>query len=221
MNPLEALKILLFGQSERVQEDTPTGYRSYSVQTEPHILQRIFGGFTPPPTPTPTPRMPQPTATPTPTVLPTFDDRDPTGLQRQIEQGLPKAGFGDAPISTLTAQLAQAGSQLPRNVDPLLPTIIALMETGGGQNLSAQNNLFNIGPGINYPDPAVSILGGGPQNQLGLSGVLREGGIYDDFLQSGDLLDFFNRFTPSSDPLNPSQEELIRRYEILRSHFGG
>lgn len=163
------------------------------------------------------------TALPTPSPAPTDNQfgvpRDQAALEEIITAGLADSNFADAPISTLSGQLAQAGAGLPEAVDPLLPVILSLMETSGGRNLSAPNNLFNIGPGISYPDPVVNILGGGPQDQLGLAGVLRPGGIYDPFLQTGDLSEFFRTFTPETDPANPSNEELVNRFNTLRDIF--
>lgn len=153
--------------------------------------------------------IPKPAPTPQPT---------PAPLQQTIDQGLQKFSVPPPPVATLSGQLAQAGQQLP---DPLLPTILSLMETGGLNPNQTQtpNNMFNIGPGINYANPETAILGGGPSNQLGLQGILRPGGIYQDYLDSGNLLDFFRHFTPSSDPRNPSQDQLVERYNMLRSLF--
>jgi hypothetical protein len=139
-------------------------------------------------------------------------------LQQRIESGLSKFSNPPPPIATMSSQLAQAGQGLP---DQLLPAILSLMETGGmqeGKTLTP-NNPYNIGPGVNYSDPSIAILGGGDQNQLGLSGLLRPTGLYSDYLQSGDLSQFFNRFTPPSDPRNPSTEELVNRYNLLKALF--
>lgn len=144
-------------------------------------------------------------------------------LEETIRTGLQSSPFSASPLSTMSAQLAQAGSQLPKTVDPLLPTIVALMESRGLLDPKPRlaNNPYNIMTGglVNYPSPEVAILGGGPRNQLGLLGLLREGGLYQDFRESGNLADFFRRFTPRSDPLNPSTEELLARYQSLRELF--
>ncbi len=150
---------------------------------------------------------PLPSSTPTPTQNP---------LQQQIERGISKYDQ-TMPIATLSAPLAKVGQGLP---DSLLPVILALMESGGGRNItSGANNLYNISPGqgITYPDLATAILGGGQRNQLGLKGVLEKN--YPDYLRSGNLTDFFSRFTPESDLRNPSIEESIKRYNLLRTLF--
>ena len=141
--------------------------------------------------------------------------------QQQIEAGLNRFKQPAPPIATLSAQLAEAGNRLPANADPLLPTILALMESRGllDPKPAAASNPYNImAPNlVDYQDPSVAILGN--DQKLGLSGLLRQGGLYQDYLDSGDLSLFFNRFTPSSDPLNPSNNELIQRYNTLSELF--
>lgn len=137
----------------------------------------------------------------------------------QLQTGFNRFSNPPPPIAQYAPQLAQAGQGLP---DPLLPAVIALMETGGldPNKTATPNNAYNLGPGFAYPDPATSIVGGGPNNQKGLEGVLK-GGLYDDYLQSGDLADFFNKFTPPGQEYgNPSMEELIQRYMLIRELFG-
>lgn len=172
------------------------------------------------PTPTPTP---MPTPTPTPTQRPQI-----AGAQapqqvtpEQLQSGFAQWGGGQAPpIATVSSQLAQAGQGLP---DPLLPAILSLMESRGLLDLiPAQNaNPFNImypgtGTPVKYPSLDAAILGG--EGKLGLSGLLRPGGMYEPYLQSGNLSDFFTKFTPPGGS-NPSMDELISRYMTLRDLF--
>lgn len=167
----------------------------------------------------------QPESYPTPSPSPSpSQSPQPTDLQTQIESGLSR--FGERagqvpPIATQSAQLAQAGSQLPDTISPFFPTILSLMESRGLlDEAPAQNsNPYNImAPDlVNYQDPSQAILGGG--GKLGLSGLLREGGLYQDFRDTGDLNTFFNRYTPPSDPLNPSNQELVDRYNTLLELF--
>lgn len=142
-------------------------------------------------------------------------------LKQTIDKGLQSYSPNQpVPVATLSGDLAQAGNTLQSqhpNVDPLLPVILAIMESGGGRNLTSPNNLYNIGPGVSYPSPDVSILGGGQDNQRGLLGVLT-GGLYNDYLNSGNLADFFNRFTPQGNG-NPTLAELLARYQQIRSNF--
>jgi hypothetical protein len=147
-------------------------------------------------------------------------------LEENIKRGLRRAGFAKAPIATQSAELAQAGEELPENIDQYLPTIISLMESRGLQDIipAQKSNPYNIFyPGtqtpVDYGSPDVAILGGGPKNKYGFMGIMREGGPYQEFRESGKLEDFFRKFTPSSDPNNPSNEELVRRYEKLRQYF--
>lgn len=208
-----------------------TGFFNQSARSGQGFLDNLFQTdpivFTKPSPPTPAPniqvRSSRPTPSPSPASIPapssrTFN-RDPQELEKRILLGLASAGFGSAPANRLAPQFAQVGAQLPPKVDPFLPVILALMESGGGQYLSSPNNLFNIGPGFSYPSLEVALMGGGPQNQLGFQGLLRPEGLYQDFLNSGDLGQFFNKFTPSSDPLNPSQAQLVQRFNTLRGNF--
>lgn len=137
-------------------------------------------------------------------------------LTHQIQHGFDNYSQPPVPAATMSGELAQAGSQLP---DQLLPAVLALMESQGMSNPTTPNNMFNIGPGINYPDPRTAILGGGSQNQEGLLGILKSG-LYDKYLQSGNLADFFQTFTPPGEQYgNPSMEELLSRYNQIRSLF--
>lgn len=167
-------------------------------------LLALFG-VKPEPSISPVPEGSQPTPAPTPN----YPQIITQGMQRFLPDNPP-------PAATMGAQLAQAGRGLP---DPLLPAIVALMESGGGANMKG-NNMFNIGPGVSYPDLQTAIIGGGPDNQRGMQGLLRPGGLYDTYRNSGRLEDFFNTFTPPGpEHGNPSMEELIQRYNALKLLF--
>ena len=177
--------------------------------------------------PTPTPKMlsplaslgftggkPTPTPTPTPTSTQTLD-------ASQIQAGFGRWQQPAPPIATMSGQLAQAGQGLP---DQLLPAVLSLKESGGltNQRMADYANPFGImHPGtqnlVRYPDPQTAILGN--NDRLGFSGIMRPGGPYEDYLQSGDIADFFRQWTPETDPRNPNLEEQIRRYNLLRSLF--
>lgn len=135
-------------------------------------------------------------------------------LLESIQKGL--LDYGSPPVATQAAALAEAGRGLP---DPYLPAILSLIETGGGRKITrGSNNLFNILPtraGVDYPDYKTAILGGG--SQKGLRGLLRKGGLYQDYLDSGNLSDFFTRYSPPSE--NASIEDQLSRYQELRSLF--
>lgn len=149
-------------------------------------------------------------------------------LKDQISQGLEKSGFGKAPIASELDAFVEAGEMLgERGVDPLLPVIVALMESGGGANVKdpGANNPFNIfKPGTENPAQYANFRESlfGPEGSgetLNLMGLLREGGLYQDFIDSGDVSMFFDRFTPGSDPRNPSNKELVERFNKLKSNF--
>lgn len=68
MNPLEKIITYLFGAGKRVNENTPTGYKSYYKQTDPNLIQRVLGqSITPSSGTSPTP---MPSLTPTPSPMP-------------------------------------------------------------------------------------------------------------------------------------------------------
>ena len=160
---------------------------------------------------------PVPTASPKP--LPSAD---------VFSQGFDKFS-PNLPVGQYSPQFATAASQLPQTIDPLLPAIISLMETGGGVKLAAENNPFNIRGNqggqskfIDYPDIATALLGGanGPDVSSGLIGQLTKNPSYGKFRESGNLEDFFNSYTPPGPEYgNPSLEELLQRYNTLRQLF--
>ena len=211
---------------------TPTPVdRSYPVK-----LQKQGNQYVPIPT-----RTPMPTRTPTPepqyhgptmiadaqngggqvqgTQTPTIEDIA-TGLAKFAQA----AHVPDVPVATQAANLLEAGQGLP---DPLLPTVLTLKETRGGldllNRLVGKNNPGNILPpgGLaDYPSMDVGILGGGPQEQKGLRGVLM-GPAYENYRNTGNLEDFFRVYSPGGpEHGNPSLEEQIRQYQALRQYFG-
>ena len=149
---------------------------------------------------------PKPTATPTPTP-------EWYPIEKNIKKGYKKYKKKYnlkeiPPIASMSAVLAKLGLELEkRGGDAYLPPALAIKETSALQHKPAQiiNNPFGIGPHIKYPDLETSILGGGPDDQLGLKGVL-ENSAYDPYFKSGDLLDFFKTYTPTKDKRNPSYE---------------
>jgi hypothetical protein len=135
----------------------------------------------------------------------------------------------EAPVATQSAIFAKAAKQLPSNIDPLLPAIIAIMETGGGSKLAANNNLFNLrgtqdgqNKFIDYPSMETALLGGknrGVESQ-GFIGTILNNPSYSKFRSSGDIADFFKVYTPPGSQYgNPTLEELISRYHSIRTLF--
>lgn len=140
-------------------------------------------------------------------------------ILKNIQKGFER--YGNPPIATMAAELAAVGEEvMQRGGNPYLPAALTLKETSGLKHVPAQriNNPVGIGPGISYPDLEVAIMGGGPQNQQGLRGVLTSP-YYDDYYASGDLVDFFKRYTPQESHNNPTYEEQIRLMNTLLDLF--
>lgn len=153
----------------------------------------------------------------------------PTGVQPQdINAGF--ANFGpNVPVATASSEFAQAGNQLPPNIDSLLPAIIALMETGGGAKQVGANNPFNIRgiqdgntQFIDYPDLKTALLGGdnGGVNSQGFVGQITNNPNFSTFRDTGNIADFFNTYTPPGAANgNPSLEDLVARYKAIEALF--
>lgn len=145
-------------------------------------------------------------------------------LVNKIQGGMNK-GFGDSPMASMAGEMAQTGKRLADStqgkVDPLIAAIIALKESGGGKNTSTPeaNNPYNIKLGgvVDYPDLKTAIQGG--NGKQGFEGLLREGGLYQDFRDSGDMGQFFKKYTPVADPLNPGIGDQVQQYNQLRALF--
>lgn len=140
-----------------------------------------------------------------------------------IREGLTEWGKGTAPpIASASAQLAELGGELPHRY---LPAALSLKETGGLTTAGQEEaNPFGIGPGIKYPDPQTAIMGGGNMGadggpQKGLKGVILNSGIYDDYLESGNLKDFFSHYTPDNVHNNPGYDEQIQLINDLMAVF--
>ncbi|MBV6446344.1 MAG: hypothetical protein IFNCLDLE_02637 [Ignavibacteriaceae bacterium] len=149
-------------------------------------------------------------------------------IKTLIDRGFQNFNGGKSPVATLSAELAATGKRLSDGtggkIDPMMAAIIALKESRGGLDPKprAAANYFNImkpGKGLaNYGgNPARAISH--PTETLNFEGLLRQGGVYQNFRDSGDLADFFEKFTPVSDPLNPSIEEQVNQYNQLRELF--
>ena len=143
----------------------------------------------------------------------------------EILAGLAARGNQNVPIAQAAPQLAELGNSLPGNIDPFFAAALALRESGGGLTSGVEeNNPYGImtwDPNGNrtlasYPDLATATLGGGPNDQMGLRGTLN-GGLYNDFLQSGNLSDFFNTYSPAGE--NASTDEQIALFRELLNYF--
>lgn len=163
--------------------------------------------------------------TPTPTNVPM---RYAPATLDAISQGFSRFG-GDVPISSAAKAFVQAGEELPDNIDPYLPAVISLMETGGGRHNVGDYNAFNISGTQNgkrgfvgYPDYETAILGGpnGDVESSGFVGLISEGSPYAKFRETGRLDDFFRSYTPPGEQYgNPSMEQLLDRYARIRRLF--
>ena len=119
------------------------------------------------------------------------------------------SGF-ENPLATASAEMAT--SALDNNLpDPYLPATMNIMETGGSKNMAQPNNYFNWGtkpkPDINT---AITRM---------VEGVGNPDGLYKNYLQSGEMSDFFKTYTPSTDPNNPALDTLLGRYTNIRNKY--
>jgi len=153
---------------------------------------------------------PSPTPTPNPMI---------EALKKGFADYSAKSNF-ENPLATMSAEMASAAEKNPLP-DPYLPATMSLMETGGGKNMKYENNPFNYGG--DKPDLNTAIdkiyQGIGSTAGVGTTDGNGMGGKYRDYLNSGDLQDFFKVYTPSADPRNPNYDELMKRYTQLRGYF--
>lgn len=170
--------------------------------------------------------IPQQQQQPAPQAAPPAQPPRPTA--QDYTQGFNAFG-ANVPVATQGAQFAQAGAALPSNIDPYLPAIISLMESGGGAKTVAPNNAWNIRgmqngqqQFVSYPDLATALLGGdnnGVQSS-GFVGQVLNNPAYAPFRSSGNIQDFFQTYTPPGAAYgNPSMDELVARYQALHALF--
>lgn len=169
-------------------------------------------------------RSPAPQATGAPAATPTIapmatatpaPSAPPSDLEGVIRKAM--AAYGNPPVATLSAELAQAGEGLP---DPLLPAIVSLKESSGGKNLTHPNNFVNIlQPGkFDYPTPQSNITGEHGDDRWSFKELLNEGSPYAKYRNSGDLADFFRPYTPPGGA-NASLEDQIAMYNALKEKY--
>ena len=145
----------------------------------------------------------------------------------QIMQALIQYGGGQAPPVAQSANaLSLLGNEMSaRNpqIDPAFAAALALRESSGGRNIpEGSNNPYGIMSYADdgtrslaqYPDFTTATLGGGPQDQQGLRGTLM-GGKYDPYLESGNLEDFFNTYSPSSENA-PIEDQVAQFMQLLQ-----
>lgn len=209
--------------------DTPTNNKTpKSTEPTPSVnpiewLMSLFGADTPSTEAAQQPTV-APTMAPTSTPTPTPQQPDLNAIAEALKKGFNdyslKSGY-DNPLATMSAEMARAGqdANLP---DPYLPATINLKETTGGKFLKHKNNMFNWS---DKPLPDLQTAINNVYNGIGSTapnGTYDEngyGGLYKDYLKTGNLEDFFRVYTPSSDPNNPSYEEQIRQFKQLRGYF--
>lgn len=132
----------------------------------------------------------------------------------------------NSPLATVSGSFEKAGQGLP---DPYMPAVLALKETGAGTrpNPLGLNNPLNIGPDINYPSYDVALNGGGTWGstggpQMGFAGLMKNG-MYDNYLKTKSLLDFFQTYTPWKDNngkvINDSYDKQINDYNSLKTQY--
>lgn len=194
------------------EHNVDTGVSRYWPETQPTQMQQA---------PTQMPQQMQaqiPTASPTPF---------PRITAEQVLAGLAARANGGAmpPIASNASALAQLGNSLPMNIDPFFPAALALRESGGGVTSGVpENNPFGLMSWdqqgnralAQYPDLQTAILGGGPQGQRGLAGTLK-GGLYNKFLESGQMADFLNTYSPPGE--NATVEDQAALLNELLQYF--
>lgn len=139
-------------------------------------------------------------------------------LAENIKKGFEK--YGSKEGAKYAMEFAKAGINLP---DPYLPAVLSLKETSGGKHLSRENNWLNIGPDIDYSSVEQNVLGG--EGKKGFMGLMQSG-LYDAYLKSGDLNEFFKVYTPQayknpdgSMGYNGTYPQQINQYNSLRENF--
>jgi hypothetical protein len=249
-DPIEHMISSHFGQN--LKANIPTQPQKEVVNTKfgaipyqgPKGLTAHAAEPSPIPTPTPTP---SPTMQPTP--MPTaqaYGQLTPQMLQQGISKWA-NGNTGNVPIMQHLQAIAQAGNDFAaRGLDPYLPVVMSLRETGGGRDLfipnannkpetKGNNNVYNIrnirdkqgniigqpnNPKqfINYPSIETATLGG--DNNGEHSGGF-EGQIFDNYgayLKSKAMEDFFNQYSSPSDG-NGSLPEQVKNYQFIKDYF--
>lgn len=149
-----------------------------------------------------------PTATPTP-------QKDNEAIAEAIAAGLKAYGVNSGyenPLATASARMADQAveNNLP---DPYMPAAMNIMETGGSKYMAQPNNYFNWGTNAK-PDINTAI-----DRMIQGVGNTGDTGLYKDYLQSGDMADFFKHYTPETDPNNPALDTLLNRYTNIRNKY--
>jgi hypothetical protein len=145
----------------------------------------------------------------------------PSNLQQIIENAYQQYN-PTAPLATLSAELADAGQGWP---DPYLPAIIGMKESSGGAHQTYPNNPLNILQPGRYDYPTIqSNINGGPGDERYSFKELQNTSPYADYLQSGDIADFFKSYTPDRDRAgnrnsNAPINEQVAMYNMMRDKY--
>ena len=133
-------------------------------------------------------------------------EKEKTKFEERFKKGFQSYG---SKLATASADFARQAEENPLP-DPFMPAVISLMETSGGRNQRFSFNPFNWGmqhfPSLPYAIERI------------YSGIGKRMPQYQDYRESGKLEDLFKHYTPPSGT-NPSQEELVKRYNELRKLF--
>lgn len=161
-----------------------------------------------------------PTATPQPMDTPGADGEVPADLEGVIRKAM--QAYGNPPVATLSGELAQAGQGLP---DPLLPAIVSLKESSGGKHLTHPNNFVNIldPRGADYSSPAANLIDNPGDNRFSFSELMKQP-AYAQYRDSGNLADFFSKYTPDHDRngnrnSNATIADQIKMYNQLKDQY--
>ena len=173
------------------------------------LIQAVKGGIAPSPQPI------QGGITPTATPAPQSNIAE--AIKRAYEMYNPHA-----PLATLSGELAAAGEGLP---DPFLPAIVGMKESSGGTHMTYPNYPLNIlAPGqYDYPTIQSNISGGPGDQRLSFKELLQTN-PYADYRASGNVADFFKRYTPDTDSSgnrnsNATIADQVALYNELRRRY--
>lgn len=202
---------------------TVSGPVSVSYGSSP-ITNRLTPTPTTMPTMAPTP-IPIPTLTPTPAAISGSYPSDRDSIAQNIAKGLGDYAAYSAsrnnmpmytnPLASVSGEMADLGIKYGIK-DPYLPATINLKEGWGNKPPAGLNNYFSWGSTKPLPDIYNSI------NSV-YHGIGRPGGLYQKWLETGDVRDFLGVYTPEFDHdgnrINPPMSEQVSSFNNLRKYF--
>lgn len=177
--------------------------------------------------------------TPVPSPSPSSTSFSPDAIKAGILNW--SGGKTNVPVLNNVNDLYAAGQQFQKaGLDPYMPTILTLRETQGGRDntqnptIYGDNNYTNIrnirdsktGAIIGQPNNPKSFINyssmadalGTTNNGHGLAHQILNSGLYDNYLKSKNLQDFFKVYSNPSDK-NGSLPDQEANYNYMRQKF--